>query len=470
MTELESPPQKRLKFSRKELEELSKEDLVERWLEQDKYVDILETRNNEGQKDSRELLSLRESEDKLRQQQLEATRRENLLVVRLAAKEQEMQEYASQIQELKQSQTPGSSQLRSTLLDPAVNLMFENMKKELIATKAKLEETQNELSAWKFTPDRWRHLLNFAHSLCFPVERVSQASEAGDIVHVPARHYTAALKILNTGKRLMAKCRLLYQENEELGKMISSGRMAKLEGDLALQKNFSEEMKKSQTELDDFLLELDEDVEGMQSTILYLQQQLKESKEQIGRLQCEIRRVQIEQTRPTSFDTHSPKNSTSTSSSDARDVVDHSVVLNYVKRNGNINGSIVSDRQETELVVNGGNCVSDKSKCDKTKMRTHSPSRPQLDERMDVDGEWSQADVVSRGKMAACSSDDEKLMITESRDDCDSVGSSYTPPRVTAGGKDEKLCMSPLSEKRDSSETGDEKMVNGSGSLSDDDV
>ncbi len=67
---------------------------------------------------------------------------------------------------------------------------------------------------------------------------------------------TALLSILNlivektssnTGKRLMAKCRLLYQENEELGRMISSGRLAKLEGDLALQRNFSEEMKKSQS-------------------------------------------------------------------------------------------------------------------------------------------------------------------------------------------------------------------------------
>lgn len=51
----------------------------------------------------------------------------------------------------------------------------------------------------------------------------------------------------NTGKRLMAKCRLLYQENEELGRMIASGRIAKLEGDLALQRSFSEEMKKSQS-------------------------------------------------------------------------------------------------------------------------------------------------------------------------------------------------------------------------------
>lgn len=89
----------------------------------------------------------------------------------------------------------------------------------------------------------------------------------------------------NTGKRLMAKCRLLYQENEELGKMISSGKLAKLEGDLALQRSFSEEMKKSQSELDEFLLELDEDVEGMQSTIYYLQQQLREAKEQIQKLQ-----------------------------------------------------------------------------------------------------------------------------------------------------------------------------------------
>ena len=28
-----------------------------------------------------------------------------------------------------------------------------------------------------------------------------------------------------TGKRLMAKCRQLYQENEDLGKMITSGRL-----------------------------------------------------------------------------------------------------------------------------------------------------------------------------------------------------------------------------------------------------
>merc|ERR1711972_989198 len=86
----------------------------------------------------------------------------------------------------------------------------------------------------------------------------------------------------------MAKCRMLYQENEELGRMVSSGRIAKLEGDLALQRNFSDTLMKSQAEIDEFPLELDEDVEGMQSTIYYLQQQLREAKETIAKLEAQL--------------------------------------------------------------------------------------------------------------------------------------------------------------------------------------
>jgi len=84
----------------------------------------------------------------------------------------------------------------------------------------------------------------------------------------------------------MAKCRQLYQENEDLGKMIASGRLAKLEGELALQKNLTEEMKKNQLEMDEFMAEMEEECEGMQSTIYYLQQQLKEAKEKIVKLEA----------------------------------------------------------------------------------------------------------------------------------------------------------------------------------------
>ncbi|KAF9418881.1 hypothetical protein HW555_004401 [Spodoptera exigua] len=200
------------------------------WRNQDLYIDHLETLNKQLEGS---LEKAKEVEDRIKQQYAESQHREKVLVRRLAAKEQEIQDYVSQITELKSSHA--SLNGRPTLLDPAVNVLILRLKQELTSTKARLEETQNELSAWKFTPDS------------------------------------------NTGKKLMAKCRLLHQENEDLGRMTSSGRIAKLEGDLALQKSFSEEVKKSQSELDEFLQELDEDVEGMQSTVLFLQQELRAS-------------------------------------------------------------------------------------------------------------------------------------------------------------------------------------------------
>ena len=49
-----------------------------------------------------------------------------------------------------------------------------------------------------------------------------------------------------TGKKLMAKCRMLIQENQELGSKLSQGRVAQLEAELALQKKYSDELKGSQ--------------------------------------------------------------------------------------------------------------------------------------------------------------------------------------------------------------------------------
>uniref|UniRef100_A0A2K6JWD1 Pre-mRNA-splicing regulator WTAP n=1 Tax=Rhinopithecus bieti TaxID=61621 RepID=A0A2K6JWD1_RHIBE len=57
-------------------------------------------------------------------------------------KEQQMQECTTQIQYLKQVQQLSVAQLRSTMVDPAIKLGFPKM-------KDKLEQAQNELSAWK---------------------------------------------------------------------------------------------------------------------------------------------------------------------------------------------------------------------------------------------------------------------------------------------------------------------------------
>ena len=60
----------------------------------------------------------------------------------------------SQLHDLKQAQNSENAQLHQTLIDPAVNLVFERMKSQLSDYKEKLDQAQSDLSAWKFTPDR----------------------------------------------------------------------------------------------------------------------------------------------------------------------------------------------------------------------------------------------------------------------------------------------------------------------------
>uniref|UniRef100_A0A0L8HLG3 Pre-mRNA-splicing regulator WTAP n=1 Tax=Octopus bimaculoides TaxID=37653 RepID=A0A0L8HLG3_OCTBM len=152
---MEGPPTpKKFKIDTEDLENLTKEDLLLKFKEQDKYVKLLEeklkSRNVEGVED----FENKETEEKLKQQHIEAARRENTLVLRLTTKEQELQDYLNQIQEFKAAQTPSTNQLRSMLLDPAINLVFQHMAKEMEECKERQKQTQNELSAWKFTADR----------------------------------------------------------------------------------------------------------------------------------------------------------------------------------------------------------------------------------------------------------------------------------------------------------------------------
>ncbi|KAL8594160.1 hypothetical protein ACOMHN_018100 [Nucella lapillus] len=244
----EGPPSpKRLRLDIDDVGKLNKEDILEKYRELDDYVScVLAKRRGSVDKDDGDD---KEGDDKSKQSGQDSSRRENTLVLRLTNKEQELQDCMNQIAEMKASQTQNSAQLRSLLLDPAVNLVFQRMAKEMDDCKEKLKQTQNELNAWKFTADS------------------------------------------QMGKRLMAKCRMLLQENEELGKMISSGRTAKLESEIAVQKTLVTEMKTNQDEMNEFVSELEEDVEGMQSMIYVLQQQLKETKESLAAVEAENSRL-----------------------------------------------------------------------------------------------------------------------------------------------------------------------------------
>lgn len=221
---------RRVHLSRDHLADLDKDQLAAKWLQQESYINQLENAVEELGKQADSL------QHELQSNEAKYKRRLHNICMKLTLRDRKINQLQEKLDLITQNQLPTPYQLESTLIDPALNLMFEKMKCEMNAAKVKVEEMQNELSAWKFTPDS------------------------------------------TTGKRLMAKCRLLHNENEELGKEMSTGWVAQLTGNLALQKKFSEEMKKSQIELDEFLLELEEEVEGMQNTIYYLQQKIKEEK------------------------------------------------------------------------------------------------------------------------------------------------------------------------------------------------
>lgn len=249
MSETSSPKRPRLDFD----ESLGKEEHFDKYKnrdrerEQDDQSSVYSHSHSKHRKrqEISEEDEAKDEEGKTKMSTAENARREHTLVMRLTNKEQELQDCMNQIQEMKQAQTQNTAQLRSMLLDPAINLVFQRMAKEMDDHKDKLKQKQNELTAWKFTPDS------------------------------------------QTGMRVMARCRMLLQENQELGKMISSGRTARLEGEIVLHKALATEMKKNQKELDEFVGELEEDVEGMQGMIFMLRQQLKEAQEQITRLQAE---------------------------------------------------------------------------------------------------------------------------------------------------------------------------------------
>jgi hypothetical protein len=84
---------KRIELDEKQLMALNVNELRHYWTQQELYINSIESQLKQFNRDKCDLISLRESEEKLKQQQLEANRRENILVMRLTTKEQEMQEY-----------------------------------------------------------------------------------------------------------------------------------------------------------------------------------------------------------------------------------------------------------------------------------------------------------------------------------------------------------------------------------------
>ncbi|RVW53001.1 FKBP12-interacting protein of 37 kDa [Vitis vinifera] len=206
------------------------------------------------------LQTLKSSEESLREQLEKAKKKEAAFIVTFAKREQEIAELKSAVRDLKAQLKPPSMQARRLLLDPAIHEEFTRLKNLVEEKEKKVKELQDNVAAVNFTPQS------------------------------------------KMGKMLMAKCRTLQEENEEIGNIASEGKMHELTMKLALQKSQNAELR-SQFEGQWYIFHLSlslamglykhmegltNDVEKSNEMVLILQEQLEEKDSELKRLKEEL--------------------------------------------------------------------------------------------------------------------------------------------------------------------------------------
>ncbi|KAJ7945834.1 FKBP12-interacting protein of 37 kDa [Quillaja saponaria] len=185
---------------------------------------------------------LKSSEESLREQLEKAKKKEAAFIVTFAKREQEIAELKSAVRDLKAQLKPPSMQARRLLLDPAIHEEFTRLK-NLVEEKDKIvKELQDNIAAVNFTPQS------------------------------------------KMGKMLMAKCRTLQDENEEIGKQATEGKIHELSMKLSLQKSQNAELRSQFEGLQKHMEGQANDVERSHEMVLRLQEKLAEKDQEIKRL------------------------------------------------------------------------------------------------------------------------------------------------------------------------------------------
>ncbi|KAI6685288.1 hypothetical protein NL676_031201 [Syzygium grande] len=191
------------------------------------------------------LQTLRSSEEALREQLEKAKKKEAAFIVTFAKREQEIAELKSAVRDLKAQLKPPSMQARRLLLDPAIHEEFSRLKNLVEEKDKRVKELQDNIAAVSFTPQS------------------------------------------KMGKMLMAKCRTLQEENEEIGNQAAEGKMHELAMKLALQKSQNAELLSQFEGLYKHMEGLTNDVEKSNEMVLILQEKLEEKDQELRRLKNE---------------------------------------------------------------------------------------------------------------------------------------------------------------------------------------
>ncbi|CAF4407521.1 unnamed protein product, partial [Adineta steineri] len=117
---------------------------LERWKEQEIYIDYLESRLNQFEQSI-------DSNERVREKEAECKKLKSMLNYGFLTKTTQQQSF-EQIRHL--MQIPSLSRLRQTYLDPSINFIFDQMRDEIDQCRKARNEAQNELQAFQFTSDR----------------------------------------------------------------------------------------------------------------------------------------------------------------------------------------------------------------------------------------------------------------------------------------------------------------------------
>ncbi|KAL6174922.1 hypothetical protein ACLB2K_051567 [Fragaria x ananassa] len=197
------------------------------------------------------LQTLKNSEESLKEQLEKAKKKEAAFIVTFAKREQEIAELKSAVRDLRAQLKPPSLQARKLLLDPAIHEEFTRLKNLVEEKEKKLKEFQENAAANNFTPTS------------------------------------------KMGKQLMAKCKTLQEENEEIGMEASEGKVHELSMKLALQKNQNAELRSQFEALYKHMEGLTNDVERSNEMVVIMQEKLEQKDSKIKRLKDELEQKSI---------------------------------------------------------------------------------------------------------------------------------------------------------------------------------
>ncbi|TNN16541.1 Pre-mRNA-splicing regulator female-lethal(2)D [Schistosoma japonicum] len=130
--------------------------------------------------------------------------------------------------------------------EPSVNLVYKKLHEATKEAQNKYRQSNDDMLAWRFSPES------------------------------------------SIGKSLMSRIRQLLNANEELGRVNQADRVARLESEAELQATCMKEFIKANEDIEGVLEEAYTDLEGLQSSLLILQQQINQTESVVETLQNEL--------------------------------------------------------------------------------------------------------------------------------------------------------------------------------------